>query len=168
MYIASLTLGNAGSLQASALTQAHLQPLPEMSLFKAINPSCLKNHKVTKEKKKRSIQHLSPAFPISLPQLKSPEASSAFWTTSRLCSLTWPLSAETTGSLRTGSWDGAYLPQSCTVSFCLPSCQPDTLTAKARASSTILPHPIPSTPAGTNSDSVNKRDGTSVKHVSTQ
>ena len=55
VYIASLTLGNAGSLQASALTQAHLQPLPEMSLFKAINPSCLKNLKVPRVKKKKKI-----------------------------------------------------------------------------------------------------------------
>ena len=53
IYIASLTLGNTGSLQASALTQAHLQPLPEMSLFKAINPSCLKNLKVPRVKKKK-------------------------------------------------------------------------------------------------------------------
>ena len=55
IYIASLTLGNTGSLQASALTQAHLQPLPEISLFKAINPSCLKNLKVPRVKKKKRI-----------------------------------------------------------------------------------------------------------------
>lgn len=56
IYTASLTLGNTGSLQASALTQAHLQPLPEIGLFKAINPSCLKNLKVPRaEKKKKRI-----------------------------------------------------------------------------------------------------------------
>ena len=79
----------------------------------------------------------------------------------------WPLSAETTGSLKTGSWDRAHRPQSCRVSFSLPPCQPDTLTTKAQASSAILPYPIPSASAGTNNNSINKSNDTSARHVST-